>query len=94
VLCVALALVVSAVLAGASAAAQPGPNAFTFVALGDMPYRDADIEKVDRLIAAINRLKPAFSIMSATSNPGAPCSDPDLERALDQMSSASCPDRG
>ena len=45
-----------------------GDRAFSFVALGDMPYRPPeDIVKFDRLIAAVNRLKPAFTFTSATS---------------------------
>lgn len=40
-----------------------GPQTFEFVALGDMPYKlPDDTARVDRLIAAINRAKPAFSI--------------------------------
>jgi hypothetical protein len=83
---VALALLALAVSAVAPASAQTGPNAFTFVAFGDMPYRDADIPKVDRLIAAINRLKPAFTIHVGDIKSGsAPCGDADLKRALDQI---------
>lgn len=75
-----------AICVGVAASAQTGPNAFTFVAFGDMPYRDADIEKVDRLIAAINRLKPAFTIHVGDIKSGsAPCTDADLKRALDQI---------
>jgi hypothetical protein len=58
----AIALLISAICFSVPASAQRGPNAFTFVAFGDMPYRKEDVIKVDRLIAAINRLKPAFSI--------------------------------
>jgi hypothetical protein len=76
----------------APASAQTGPNAFTFVAFGDMPYRDADIVKVDRLIAAINRLKPAFSIHVGDIKSGsAPCTDADLKRALDQINTLEQP---
>ena len=40
-----------------------GERAFSFVALGDMPYSvPNDYARFDRLIAEINRLKPAFSV--------------------------------
>jgi molybdopterin-guanine dinucleotide biosynthesis protein A len=87
-----VALLAFAILAGAPAAAQTGPNAFTFVALGDMPYRDADIAKVDRLIAAINKLKPAFSIHVGDIKSGSsPCGDADLKRSLDQVNTLEQP---
>ena len=51
-----------ALLALMAPAAAAGPNALEFVALGDMPYTiPTDYEKFDRLISAINRVKPAFS---------------------------------
>jgi hypothetical protein len=78
-------LTLVACLAG-PASAQTGPDAFSFVAFGDMPYRDADVTKVDRLIAAINRLKPAFSIHVGDIKSGsAPCGDADLKRSLNQI---------
>jgi hypothetical protein len=84
-----MALAVSAV---APASAQTGPNAFTVVAFGDMPYRDADIAKVDRLIAVINRLKPAFSIHVGDIKSGSsPCTDADLKRSLDQINTLEQP---
>jgi hypothetical protein len=74
------------------ASAQTGPNAFTFVAFGDMPYRDADVAKVDRLIAAINRVQPAFAIHVGDIKSGsAPCGDADLKRALDQINTVEVP---
>ncbi len=77
---------------GASASAQGGPNAFTFVAFGDVPYRDADVAKVDRLIDAINRLKPAFTIHVGDIKSGsAPCADADLKRSLDQINTLEGP---
>jgi len=87
-------LVLAALLTGfaAPSPAQPGPNAFTFVAFGDMPYRDADVVKVDRLIAAINRLKPAFTIHVGDIKSGsAPCTDADLKRSLDQINTLEQP---
>jgi hypothetical protein len=75
-----------------SASAQGGPNAFTFVAFGDVPYREADVAKVDRLIAAINRLKPAFTIHVGDIKSGsAPCGDADLKRSLDQINTLEGP---
>jgi hypothetical protein len=49
------------------ALAQPAPTSeeFSFVALGDMPYNTPEINRdqaFERLIAAINRVQPAFSI--------------------------------
>ncbi len=100
----ALALFACALLAGAPASAQSsaqtsaetsvqtGPTAFTFVAFGDMPYRDEDIAKVDRLIGAINKLKPAFTIHVGDIKSGAaPCTDSDLERAIDQINTLEGP---
>ena len=71
----------------AAQSSSAGPAAFTFVALGDMPYRiPDDYAKVDRLIAAINRLKPAFSIHVGDVKSGsAPCSDDVLKAARDQL---------
>jgi hypothetical protein len=60
----ALPVLLALTFLAASAVAQGGPNAFTFVAFGDAPYREADVAKLDWLIAAINRLKPAFTIQS------------------------------
>ena len=82
--------VIALSVASSMAAAQSpsvGPAAFTFVALGDMPYRiPDDYAKVDRLIAAINRLKPAFSIHVGDVKSGsAPCSNDVLKAARDQL---------
>ena len=83
---VALALLALAVSAVAPASAQAGPDAFTFVAFGDMPYRPEDEVKVDRLIGAINRLKPAFTIHVGDIKSGfTPCDDDAFKRALDQI---------
>jgi hypothetical protein len=82
----AIALFISAIAFGAPAGAQTGPNAFTFVALGDMPYRSEDVVKVDRLIAAINRVKPAFSIhVGDVKSGGSSCNDAALKAAFDQI---------
>ena len=64
-----------------------GERAFSFVALGDMPYKlPDDIAKFDRLIAAVNRLKPAFTIhVGDTKGGSTPCSDTEFQRILDQL---------
>ncbi|MGE3535838.1 MAG: hypothetical protein AB7N91_00210 [Candidatus Tectimicrobiota bacterium] len=79
-----LALLWEALLsAGARAASQaqmPAPApAFEFVALGDMPYSSPEVDRTpafQRLIAAINRLQPAFSIHVGDIKSGStPCDD-------------------
>lgn len=64
-----------------------GDRAFSFVALGDMPYKvPDDIAKFDRLIAAVNALKPAFTVhVGDIKGSATPCSDEVFQRALDQL---------
>lgn len=64
-----------------------GEKAFEFVALGDMPYRlPDDIPRVDRLIAAVNELKPAFTVhVGDTKSGSSSCADGELQRILDQL---------
>ncbi|MFD2184828.1 hypothetical protein [Rhodoplanes azumiensis] len=89
----ALALATLAALAASAAppvvAAESvgGPRAFSFVALGDMPYTvPADYERFDRLIAAINRLRPAFSIhVGDTKSGSTACTDAAFQTVLDQF---------
>lgn len=52
-------------------------QSFTFVALGDMPYLiPADYGRYEKLIDAINKAKPSFSIFIGDTKSGAsPCSD-------------------
>ncbi len=79
-----LALAVSLALAAAQpAAAQP----FHFVALGDMPYTlPGDYAKFDRLIAAINATRPAFSVHIGDIKSGSTlCSDEIFQKVLDQF---------
>jgi len=64
-----------------------GDRAFSFVALGDMPYNiPGDYQKFDRLIAAVNKMKPAFTLhvgdIKASSQP---CSDEIFQKTLDQF---------
>lgn len=72
-----------------SAAAERigGDSAFSFVALGDMPYNlPDDYAKFDRLIAAVNTLKPAFTLHMGDIKSGAlPCSDEVLKKSYDQI---------
>lgn len=68
-------------------AQQSGPNAFTFVTIGDMPYKiPDDYPKVDRLIGVINAMKPAFTLHVGDIKSGSsPCSDEVFKRAFDQL---------
>ena len=76
-----------------AAVAQGGPNTFSFIGWGDAPYAiPADYAKVDRLIAAMNAARPAFSIhVGDIKSGGTPCSDAILKRALDQIGTANHP---
>jgi hypothetical protein len=82
-----LAMMLAIAQPACSAESVGGDNAFSFVALGDMPYTlPDDIGKMDRLIAAINAMKPAFSLhMGDIKSGGIPCSDEVFKRALDQL---------
>lgn len=64
-----------------------GPNTFEFVALGDMPYNiPKDYEKFDRLIAAINKVGPAFSIHVGDIKSGSsPCTNDNFQKVFDQF---------
>jgi hypothetical protein len=64
-----------------------GDSAFSFVALGDMPYNvPADYAKFDRLIASINALKPAFSIhVGDIKNSSSACTDETFKKVYDQF---------
>ncbi len=89
-LCLALASLLVQPLA---ASAQSGPNAFTFIGWGDVPYTiPADYPKVDRLIAAMNKVKPVFSIHVGDIKAGnTPCSDEVFQRAFDQIQTVDHP---
>jgi hypothetical protein len=52
-------------------------ESFKFVALGDMPYKLPDDEvRYERLISAINKINPSFSIFIGDTKSGStPCSD-------------------
>ncbi len=64
-----------------------GDKAFSFVALGDMPYNiPGDYQKFDRLIAAVNRMKPSFTLHVGDIKSGSqPCSDEIFQKTLDQF---------
>jgi hypothetical protein len=82
----ASALAISLAGAGVLAAQGAGPRAFEFVVMGDMPYRPEDYEKVDRLIDAINGVKPAFTLHIGDIISGrTQCSDENLERSARQL---------
>ena len=72
-----------------SVAAEPvgGERAFSFVALGDMPYSvPNDYARFDRLIAEINRLKPAFSVHVGDIKSGSSaCTDEAFQKVYDQF---------
>jgi hypothetical protein len=78
------AAMLAAVATGQQAGAQ---EAFSFVAMGDMPYNiPRDYEKVDRLIGVINAAKPAFTIHVGDIKSGSThCSDEIIKKAFDQI---------
>lgn len=73
--------------------AAAGPDAFEFAAFGDVPYKiPGDYPAVDRLIAAINASKPAFTLHVGDVKSGsAPCTDEVLKKAFDQMQTVEGP---
>jgi hypothetical protein len=73
--------------AGEAAETVGGERAFSFVALGDMPYNvPNDYARFDRLIAAINRLRPAFSVHVGDIKSGtSACTDEALQKVHDQF---------
>jgi hypothetical protein len=77
------ALVLAAVLGATVAVPQVRPDdVFEFVALGDMPYKlPDDYKRFETLIAAINKVQPAFSIHVGDIKSGStPCSDELIEK--------------
>jgi hypothetical protein len=85
----ALAVVATLAFAAGASAEEPfaGPRAFSFVALGDMPYKiPDDYPRFDRLIGVINQLKPAFSIHIGDIKSGSSsCGDETLKQAFDRF---------
>jgi hypothetical protein len=88
-----LAVAAGTSLLATSCFAQSGPRAFTFIGWGDVPYKiPEDYPKVDRLITAMNAVKPAFSIHVGDIKAGnTPCSDEVFKRAFDQIQTAAHP---
>ncbi len=69
---IALAVAAYAGMAPGRAAEEP----FTFVAIGDMPYRvPRDYARFGNLIAEINKVKPAFTVHVGDIVGGGPCRD-------------------
>lgn len=64
-----------------------GPNAFEFVAIGDMPYiLPGDYERFDRLIDKINAAKPAFTLHVGDIMSGrTPCTDDNMAKVFAQF---------
>lgn len=64
-------------LAQAAPDAPPKFEPFTFIAIGDAPYRvPQDFARFDRLIIAMNAAKPAFSVhVGDIKSSGEPCTD-------------------
>jgi hypothetical protein len=85
-------LALGALAAATTGAAAQGSNAFHFVAMGDMPYNPGDEVKVDRLIARINGVKPAFSIHVGDMISGSVhCTDARLESSARQLAALEAP---
>jgi hypothetical protein len=72
---------------GAAAEHIGGDRSFSFVALGDQPYNLPDDGiKFDRLIGAVNKLKPAFTLhVGDIKSARIPCSDEVFKQALAQL---------
>lgn len=74
---VALALLLAAQAALAA-------ERFSFAAMGDMPYRDTHDVHVERLIARINAMRPAFTVhVGDIKNGVSPCDDSVYARTRD-----------
>ncbi len=77
--CVWLALFCGAVpvLAQTSSDTPPTFEPFTFIAIGDAPYKiPQDFARFDRLIVAMNAAKPAFAVhVGDIKSSGEPCTD-------------------
>jgi hypothetical protein len=81
------AILIAAAPSNSSLAQQRNAEAFDFIAMGDMPYNiPTDYLKVDRLIAEINRSKPAFTLHVGDIKSGSTlCSDEIFQKAFDQL---------
>jgi hypothetical protein len=81
-----LGLSLSGAVMSTDALAQSA-DAFDFVAMGDMPYAlPDDYVKVERLIAAINAAKPAFTLHVGDIKAGStPCTNENFKKVFDQF---------
>lgn len=68
-------------------------SSFEFVAIGDTPYViPNDYPRFDRLIGAINKAKPSFTIHVGDIKSGSsPCSDENFQKVLDQFQTFEAP---
>lgn len=82
-----IAVTMQGMVVGRTAESVGGNKTFSFVALGDVPYTiPGDYAKFDRLIAAVNAMKPAFTLhMGDIKSARTPCSDEVFKKALDQL---------
>jgi hypothetical protein len=88
----------SLALAAAGAQAQSparahGPNAFDFVAFGDMPYNvPGDYAKLERLIGVINAETSPFTVFVGDTKGGStPCTDAALQKVKDMWTAFQAP---
>jgi hypothetical protein len=71
---------------------SPDPTPVTFVALGDMPYRDRDAAPFEALLDAIGERAPDVTIhVGEIKGGGTPCSDARLLRQHDHMNGVAGP---
>lgn len=70
-----------------AAAEMAGPNAVSFVAMGDMPYKiPDDYPRLEALIGTVNGLKPSFSMFVGDIKAGsAPCTDENILKIRDEF---------
>jgi len=79
---VAVALATGLLTAASAASAER----FSFVAIGDAPYREAHFAHVERLIGRINSIKPAFTLHVGDIKSGtSACDDAALTRMRDMF---------
>ncbi len=73
--------VLGVALRAAEGVAPAGPERFSFVAMGCMPYGEENFTAYERLLAEINRQRPAFTVHCGdTKSGGVPPTDAFLKR--------------
>lgn len=84
-----LGAVFALLASGGVAAAQP----FTFVAIGDLPYKlPDDYARFERLIGDINRVAPAFTVhVGDIKSGGSPCTDANFQKIKDDFATFAQP---